>query len=105
MSDATGRLARTWGGIGLGLQGRGIWKITLDGAVVGEIANQETVEVAVPPGRHRLRLGEGRHVSLERSFDIAQDEVVSFRCYRSRFWPRLLAAQVKPDLWISLRWE
>jgi hypothetical protein len=105
MSDATVRLARTWSVIGLGLQGRGTWKITLDGAVVGEIANQETVEVAVRTGRHRLRLGEGRHVSPERSFDIAQDEVVSFRCYRSRFWPRLLAAQVKPDLWISLRRE
>jgi hypothetical protein len=105
MGDGTVRLSWRWIGIGLSLQGVGTWKMTLDGAVVGEIADQETVEVAVRPGRHRLRLGEGRYMSPERSFDIAQDEVVSFGCYRSRFWPRLLAALAKPDLWISLRRE
>ena len=102
MAEATLRLSRIWSGIGIGLQGE-VWKIALDGVVVGEIANQETAEVAVRPGSHRLRLGEGRHVSPQRSFDVAEDEVVSFQCHGPRFWPQLVAAAVKPDLWISLR--
>ena len=101
MAEATVRLSRMWSGLGIGLQGE-IWAIVLDGTIVGRIANQETVEVAVRPGRHRLRLGEGRHVSPERSFDIAEDEVVSFRCHGPRFWPQLIAAAVVPNLWISL---
>ena len=67
------------------------------------IANQETVEVAIRPGHHSLRLGEGRRVSQERSFDVAQGEVISFRCHSPRFWPQMVAAQLKPDLWISLK--
>jgi hypothetical protein len=47
--------------------------ITLDGTVVGAIANNEAVEVSVEPGHHTLRLGSGRHRSRERSFDVAQD--------------------------------
>jgi hypothetical protein len=102
MAAATLRLSRIWSGLGIGLQGE-TWKIVLDGPVVGRIANQETVEVAVRPGRHRLRLSEGRHVSSERSFDVREDELVSFRCHGPRFWPQLLVAAVIPNLWITLR--
>jgi hypothetical protein len=102
MAEATLRLSRIWSGLGIGLQGK-TWAIVLDGTVVGRIANQETVEVAVRPGRHRLRLGEGRQVSPERSFDVEEDEVVSFRCHGPRFWPQLVAATVVPNLWIMLR--
>jgi hypothetical protein len=42
---------------------------------------------------------------VERSFDVAEDEVVGFSCNGPRFWPQLLAAMVKPDLWITLRRE
>ncbi len=59
--------------------------------------------MAVEPGRHRLRLRQGRHRSPERSFDVAQDEVISFYCHGPRIWPMLLAAQFKSDLWITLR--
>jgi hypothetical protein len=102
MAEATLSLSRSGSGLGIGLW-KEAWKITLDGAVVGEIAHQETVEVAVRPGRHSLRLGEGRHVSPERSFDVAPAEVVSFRCHSPRVWPQMAAALIKPDLWISLR--
>ena len=91
-----------WSGIGFGAQ-REQWDIAIDGIVVGSIANKETVEVAVAPGHHTLRLGSGRHRSPERSADVAQGEVVGFRCYGPRFWPQLLAALVKNDLWITLR--
>jgi hypothetical protein len=101
-SDATVRLVRTWSGIGIGARSEQ-WKIAIDGIVVGSIANRETVEVAVEPGHHTLRLGSGRHRSAERSLVVAQDEVVGFSCYGPRFWPQLLAALVKNDLWITLR--
>lgn len=59
--EATLRLSRTWSGIGIGGQYE-VWKIEIDGTVVGAIANRETVEVQVEPGRHALRLGSGRHL-------------------------------------------
>jgi hypothetical protein len=104
VSEATVRLVRTWSGIGIGAQSEQ-WNIAIDGIVVGSIANKETVEVAVEPGHHTFRLGSGRHRSAERSFDVAQDEVVGFSCNGPRFWPQLLAALVKPDLWITLHRE
>lgn len=102
MRDATVRLVRAWSGIGIGAQSEQ-WNIAIDGVVVGSIANKETVEVAVEPGHHTLRLGSGRHRSAERSFDVPEDEVVGFRCYGPRFWPMLVAALINPDIWISLR--
>ena len=84
VSDATVRLVRTWSGIGIGAQSEQ-WNIAMDGTVVGSIANKETVELAVAPGHHTLRLGSGRHRSTERSFDVAQDEVVGFSCNGPRF--------------------
>ena len=104
MSDATIRLVRTWSGIGIGAQNEQ-WNIAIDGTVVGSIANKETVEVSVEPGHHTLRLGSGRHRSVEPSFDGVQDEVVGFRCHGPRVWPMLVAALVKNDLWITLRRE
>jgi hypothetical protein len=104
VSDATVRLVRTWSGIGIGARSEQ-WNIAIDGIVVGSIANKETVEVAVAPGHHALRLGSGRHRSTEGLFDVAQDEVVGFRCYGPRFWPMLVAALINPNLWISLRPE
>jgi hypothetical protein len=103
-SDGTVVLARTWIGMSLGGQ-REQWDIAIDDIVVGSIAARETVEVAVQPGHHTFRLGAGRHRSTERSFDVAPGEVVAFSCNAPRFWPQLLAALVKPDLWISLRRE
>jgi hypothetical protein len=103
-SEATVRLVRMWSGIGIGAQSKQ-WDIAIDGIVVGSIANRETVEVAVFPGHHTLSLGSGRRRSAERSFDVAQDEVAAFSCHGPRIWPQLLAALVKPDLWITLRRE
>jgi hypothetical protein len=70
MGEATVRISRSWSGIGLGgsLMARENWDIAIDGRVVGTIANRETVDVAVPPGAHTLRLGGGRHLSPVRRF-------------------------------------
>jgi hypothetical protein len=110
MGDGTLTLERRWTFLDqrttLGVGGNEPWAIAIDGTAVGAVAGKETVEVAVEPGHHTLRLGQRRHLSPERSFDVAQDEVVSFYCHGPRYgWPQLLAALVKSDLWITLRRE
>lgn len=82
MADATPRLSRRWGG-SLAAPGEA-WIIAIDGAVVGALANRQTVEVAVEPGHHLLRLGQGPHLSPERSFAVADGETVSFRGHGPR---------------------
>ena len=90
----------------LGVGGNEPWTIAIDGTAVGAVAPKETVEVAEEPGHHTLRLGQGRHLSPNRSFEVIQDEVVSFHSAGPRYgWPPLLAALVQPDLWISLKRE
>ncbi len=101
-SDGSVMLVRTWSGIGIGGQSEQ-WNIAIDGIVVGSIADKETVDAAVAPGHHTLRLGQRRHRSAERAFDVAQGEAARFSCHGPRVWPVLVAALVKPDLWISLR--
>jgi hypothetical protein len=105
MCEATLRLTRAGIGIGFGGQyvTREAWPITIDGTVFGAIANKDTVEIAVTPGHHTVQLGSGRHRSPRRSFDINEDEVVSFRCHGPMILPVFVASFVKPDLWISLR--
>ncbi len=108
-SDGTVRLERRWislvGGQAL-VGGNKPMTIAVDGIAVGEVEPRETVDVAVAPGHHTLQLKQGRHRSPERSFDVAAQETVSFYCHGPRYgWPQLLAALVKPDLWISLRRE
>ncbi|MHB8488657.1 MAG: hypothetical protein ACYDCS_03250 [Candidatus Dormibacteria bacterium] len=109
--DGTLRLERRWtslagtGGNALA-GGNKPFAITIDGIAVGTLAPEETVDVAVEAGHHTVQLSQGRHLSPQRSFDVARDEVVSFYCHGPRYgWPQLLAALVKPDLWISLRHE
>jgi hypothetical protein len=106
--EATLRLSRTWGGnpiSGVASGRNEEWNIALDGKVVGTIADKEMVEVAMPSGNQTLRLGQGRHISQPRPFEVAGDEAVSYQCHRPRFWPFTLAALIKPNLWITLRRE
>lgn len=106
MAEATLRLSRGYAGNPISglLTGRNErWDIALDGRVVGQIAYEETVEVSLPPGHHTLRVGQGRHLSARRSFDVAEGEVVSYGCHGPRFPPVFLAGAIKPDLWIALR--
>jgi len=87
------------------LLGMEIYNISVDGRVVGTVASGETVEVSVTPGRHSLLLrGRGRNRSPLRAVELAEDEVVSYRCHGPRYGPpHIVAALIKPDLWITLR--
>jgi hypothetical protein len=106
VAEATLRLSRGYAGNPISgfLTGKSErWNIALDGKVVGQLAYEETVEVSLAPGRHTLRLGEGRHVCRPQTFEVGEDEVVSFRCHGPRFPPQFLAAAIMPNLWITLR--
>lgn len=100
--SATLRLTRDVGSAAFELR-RGRFEISVDGKPVGSLANHETVETQIEPGRHNLVLRKGRYSSRTRTFDAADGDVVSFRCNGARIWPTYLASLLRPSLGISLR--
>jgi hypothetical protein len=85
---------------------RGPFEIELDGKNIGSIGkNDEPSEIPLEAGHHTLRMGSGRSSSQERSFDVADGEVVNFRTHGPLVWPVYVASIVKPDLGISLKRE
>jgi hypothetical protein len=97
--SATLKLTRE--GFGIELR-RGTFEISVDGRKEGTLEWHETVEVPLQPGRHVLQIRAGRYSSRNHSFEVADDEVVNFRCHGAMMWPRYVASLVKPDLAISL---
>lgn len=81
---------------------RGVFQIAVDGKTVGSIENRETVETPLDPGPHTLRLQAGRYSSRDHSLDVADGEVVSFRCHGAQIWPTYVLSIFKPDLAIRL---
>jgi hypothetical protein len=82
---------------------RGTFQVRVDGTSVGSIENHGVLEVALDPGHHTIRMQAGRYSSQEHPLDVTDGEVVSFRCYGARIWPRYVASIVKPDLAITLK--
>jgi hypothetical protein len=82
---------------------RGRFDISVDGKNVGSLNRSETVETPIAPGFHMLRIQAGRYSSRDHSFDVADGEVVSFRCHGAMIWPTYVASFAKPDLAISLK--
>jgi hypothetical protein len=87
--------------VGLDLH-RAPFKITMDGTTVGLVERNSTFEAVIEPGRHTLRMRAGRYSSRAESFDVADGEVINFRC-PAIFWPRYVASIVIPGLGISLK--
>lgn len=81
------------------------FEITLDGTTVGSINRHETFETPIDPGHHRLQIRAGRYSSRAQSFDVADGEVVNFRCYGGRIWPVYLISFVVPSLALFLKRE
>jgi hypothetical protein len=84
---------------------RGKFEIVVDGRSTASIERGDAVEVPVEPGHHTLRIRSGRYSSRELSFDAADGEVISFRCYGANLWPVWLASFVLPNLGIWLKRE
>jgi hypothetical protein len=99
---ATLKLTRQPGGIELR---RGRFEISVDGANIGSIEHNDTIETPIVPGQHTLRIRAGRYSSRPVSFDAADGDVVNFRCHGAEVWPRYVVSLVKPDLAISLKRE
>lgn len=101
--SATLRMTR---GLGFGIElRRGRFVITVDGKSVDPIEYRQTIETSLEPGRHTLRIRNGRYSSRDHSFDVADGEVVNFRCHGAGIWPIYVASIVRPDLAISLKRE
>jgi hypothetical protein len=100
----TAELRLTREGSGIELR-RGRFEVSLDGKTVGSLERHETIETPLESGQHTLRIQAGRYSSRDRSFDVAESEVVNFRCHGAMMWPRYVASIVKPDLAISLKRE
>jgi hypothetical protein len=80
-------------------------EITLDGTTVGSIKPRETFEKPIEPGRHTLQVRAGRYSSRAQSFDAADGNAVTFRCYGGRIWPIYLISFLVPSLALSLKRE
>ena len=81
---------------------RGPYDVDVDGNHVGSVDMNATLEVAVEPGPHTLRVRNGRNSSRVESFDCADGQVVDFRCTGKRFLPLFLASFINPNLALVL---
>jgi hypothetical protein len=84
---------------------RGTFDVVVDGQGVGSIDMHDTIETPIEPGRHTLRVREGRYSSRDDAFDLIDGEVATFRCNGARIWPIWLATFVVPSRGLTLRRE
>lgn len=82
---------------------RGTYDIELDGEHVGSLKMNDTIEIPVKPGRHSVRLRNGRNSSRSEAFDAVECETVAFRCTGKRLLPIFLASFAVPGLALKLR--
>ena len=84
---------------------RGTYDVVVDGARVGSVELNDTIEIPVEPGRHAVQVRSGRNSSRTRTFEAAEGETVAFRCTGKSFLPIFLASFVVPSLALRLRRE
>jgi hypothetical protein len=81
---------------------RGPYDVVVDGERVGSVEMNHTIEIPVEPGRHTLQVRNGRNSSGTQTFDVAEEEIVAFRCTGKRLLPIFLASFVVPRLALKL---
>jgi hypothetical protein len=81
---------------------RGTFDILVDAQRVGSFEVHDTFEAPVEPGRHTLKIREGRYSSRELSFQVTDGQVVGFNCRGRRMMPIFLASFVRPSLALKL---
>jgi hypothetical protein len=84
---------------------RGAYDIVIDGNPAGSVELNETIDIPVEPGRHTLRVRNGRNSSRTKSFAVAEGEIASFRCGGKSILPVFLLSFVVPSLALSLHRE
>jgi hypothetical protein len=78
------------------------YEVLVDGERAGTVDMDQTIEIPVEPGRHTLRVREGRNSSGTETFDAAEGETIAFRSTGKRFLPIFLASFVAPGLALAL---
>ncbi len=81
---------------------RGAYDVVVDGERVGSVEMNDTIDIAVEPGRHTLQVRSGRKSSSTETIDAAEGETVTFRCTGKRFLPIFLASFIVPRLALKL---
>ena len=81
---------------------RGAYDVVIDGERVGSVEMNDTIEIPVESGRHTLQVRNGRKSSGTETFDVAEGDVVAFRCTGKRFLPIFLASFIAPRLALKL---
>jgi hypothetical protein len=81
---------------------RGPYDVVLDGERAGSVEMNQTIEIPVEPGRHTLQVRNGRNSSSTQTFDVAEEEIVAFRCTGKRPLPIFLASFLVPSLALKL---
>lgn len=82
---------------------RGRFDVWLDGEIAGQVEMRSTMEVPVEPGRHSLKIRNGRNSSRTKTFEVADGQVVEFRCSGKNILPIFLLSFAVPSLAITLR--
>ena len=81
---------------------RGTYDAIVDGQRVGSVEMNKTIELPVEPGRHTVQVRNGRNLSSTQTFDVAEGEIVAFRCTGKIFLPIFLASFVVPRLALKI---
>jgi hypothetical protein len=84
---------------------RGPYDVVVDGQRAGSVEMNDTIEIPVEPGHHALQIRSGRNSSHTRTFEVAENQTVAFRCTGKSFLPIFLASFVVPSLALQLRRE
>jgi hypothetical protein len=81
---------------------RGAYDVVVDGGRAGSVEMNQTIEISLEPGRHTLRVLNGRNSSSTETFDAAEGEVVTYRATGKRLLPIFLASFFVPKLALKL---
>lgn len=84
---------------------RGPYDVLVDGQRAGTVDLNETIEIAVTPGRHTLQVRSGRNSSRVQTFEAGASQTVAFRCTGKSFLPIFLASFLFPGMALQLRRE
>ena len=68
---------------------RAAYDVEIDGAQVGSVGMNDTLELPIELGRHTLQVHDGRKSSGTESFDAAEGETIAFRCTGKKVSPDL----------------
>ena len=84
---------------------RGPYDVVVDGKSAGTFKLNESIDIPVEPGRHTLKIRSGRNSSRTKTFDVAEGEIVRFRCSGKSILPVFLLSFFVPSLALSLKRE